>query len=91
MADVTDKTIGKPFTWNADKDRWDEWSIKVKAVVGSVDLNLKAAMDAASIHPTVIANADLGSDGARQLNAKLYFILTGCTEKSACDWVRNTE
>ena len=77
MADVTDKTIGKPFTWNGDKDRWDEWSIKVKAFVGSVDLSLKAAMDAASIHLTEIANADLGSDDARRLNAKLYFILTG--------------
>jgi len=80
-----------PYAWNGDKNKWVEWSTKVRSYSRRIDARLKEAMKAVESRDEPILISALGTGEEKELNARLYQLLTEITEGDAFTTVTNTE
>ena len=81
---VDSRLLGKPESFTGDPQKYPDWSFKLKAYLGAIDVRYQALMAHVEQSNGPLLNAGL-SDEEAQLSTQLYYVLVMLSSGAALD------
>ena len=83
------RLLGRPEGFSSDPQKYPDWSFKLKAYLGAINVRYQAMIALVEQSTQPILNVGLSGDGA-QLSTQLYYVLVMLSSGAALDKCHNS-